>query len=258
MRRRALAGALSRTSQRSRPGRTHVPWSYRPHRCSIFLRDPSRRHDHEKSGWRAVPDQHRSRSQPGRCPGGMPPRSRRPRTCASGRVGITAVSRGWVGGRPRRGGTPVPDETVTAGCPRNYPVYRAAAASRPQAGCLPPHRDLLVRRPGRPDEQLATHPHHRQFPTGPPEQPQRVRPLAFPMVRHTRCRSDLTRPSPTDRRGGESKPRQPCQLGPRRCPRRSRTREVEVRASKPEPPGALVSRLVPRTSTGGGGAFTRR
>ncbi|GAA5133551.1 hypothetical protein GCM10023320_59890 [Pseudonocardia adelaidensis] len=44
-------------------------------------------------------------------------------TCGHGGwVGITTEPWGCSGGRPRPAGTPVPDETASAGCPRNYPV----------------------------------------------------------------------------------------------------------------------------------------
>jgi hypothetical protein len=89
--------------------------------------------------------------------------------------------RGCVGGRPRRGGTPVRDETVTAGCPRNYPVV-PRLHSRPTIGQLPrSSSDLFVRRPGRPDEHLATRPHHRQFPHRTRTNRSALHPLAFPM-----------------------------------------------------------------------------
>jgi hypothetical protein len=60
-------------------------------------------------------------------------RSHRPHTCGGGRVGITTEFRARLGGRPRLGGTPVRDETVPAGCPRN----RRWSRSRPR---LPPIR----------------------------------------------------------------------------------------------------------------------
>jgi hypothetical protein len=46
----------------------------------------------------------------------------RPLACRRGRVGIITEFRGCVSGRSRRGGTPYFDETVTAGCPRHYPL----------------------------------------------------------------------------------------------------------------------------------------
>ena len=52
----------------------------------------------------------------------VPPVRVDPATCGRGRVGGTTEPRGCVGGRPRRGGTAVLDETVSAGCPRHYPV----------------------------------------------------------------------------------------------------------------------------------------
>jgi hypothetical protein len=57
---------------------------------------------------------------------------------------------------------------------------RAAAAGRPQDSCLAPQRDLLIRRPGRQDEHLATRPHQRQFPNRAPDQPQRGTPTRVP------------------------------------------------------------------------------
>jgi hypothetical protein len=111
IRRNAQPRAQSRTSERSDPGRAHV--------CMI-MSTPSVSDLLGFSG--SSPTGAGAGRGRGGCPGGMSRGSHRPRRCAGGRVGFTAVSRGWVGGRPRRGGTPVPDETVTAGCPRNCPV----------------------------------------------------------------------------------------------------------------------------------------
>ena len=90
------------------------------------VRSRSETHDFDltmkASAWRAVPD-------PGRTPvaaqagsaGEFTPFASTPHV--SPRPGWqTTEPRGCAGGRPRRGGTPVCDETVTAGCPRNYPV----------------------------------------------------------------------------------------------------------------------------------------
>jgi hypothetical protein len=59
------------------------------------------------------------------------------------------------------GGRAVRDETVTAGCLRNYP-WSPAAAAAVTAGQLPRDQlDMLVRGSGRQDERLATPPHDR-------------------------------------------------------------------------------------------------
>ncbi len=50
------------------------------------------------------------------------PGSHRPRTYRRGQVGRTTEPRGCAACRPRRGGTAVRDETVSAGCLRHYPV----------------------------------------------------------------------------------------------------------------------------------------
>jgi hypothetical protein len=120
---------------------------------------------------------------------------------------------------------------------------RAATAGRPQDSCLAPQRDLLVRRPGRPDEHLATRPHHRQFanpglrtnrsatPTRVPDGEARPSPLrpALPI-------SDR----PTDRRRTRTAPTPPTRA------HRATTDESaqhERRGTHVEPPGSPGRRL---------------
>jgi hypothetical protein len=208
-----------RRGRRARPRNDQGPatpaftWSCRPHWCSIFLRDPSRRPDHERSGWRAVPGRRRSRSQRGGCPGGTPPRFASTAPVCRWPGWDHYRPRGCAGGRTRRGGTPVHDETVTAGCPRNYPVV-PNRSSRPTTSQLPRSLpDGLYAGPGgKPSFSQRAHT-HRQFANRTPNQPQpAARPLAFPMGKHAPRRSDLPSPSPTDQREGRPKPRQPRQL----------------------------------------------
>jgi hypothetical protein len=132
IRRNAPPRAPSQTSERSRPGGAHV--------CMIMStpsvfgpRDPSRRPDHEM-----VRLARRPRPAPELvAAGGMPRRDATPLASTShvrGWLGwVHYRLRGCVGGRPRRGGTPVHDETVTAGCPRNCPVV-LIVHSRPTTG----------------------------------------------------------------------------------------------------------------------------
>jgi hypothetical protein len=67
-------------------------------------------------GWRAVPGPRRRWSRTSRGLPRVSARPRRPRCCGGGRVGGTTGYCGRLGGRSRRGRTPVPDETAPAGC----------------------------------------------------------------------------------------------------------------------------------------------
>jgi hypothetical protein len=132
------------------------------------------------SGWRAVPGRYRSRSRLGGCPGGMPPQSRRPRTCRGGRVGITTDAVVALAAVPDVGARPSATRPSPPGAHATIRWSGVAAAGRPQDSCRAPQRDVLVRRPGRPDEHLATRPHHRQFSSRAPDQPQRATPTRVP------------------------------------------------------------------------------
>jgi hypothetical protein len=57
-------------------------------------------------------------------------RRHRPARMRRGRVEIATGPWGCVGGRPRLEGTAVSDETVAAGCPRDYPVVPIALSLR--------------------------------------------------------------------------------------------------------------------------------
>jgi hypothetical protein len=59
-----------------------------------------------------------------------------------GRLGFTTDLWGCAGGRSRRGGTPVHDETVAAGCPRHYPVVRSRARLFPGTVAVQDHVPL--------------------------------------------------------------------------------------------------------------------
>ncbi len=136
------------------------------------------------SAWRAVPGLGRT---PVAAPTGSlvnSSRSRRPRTRRDGRVGETTdpgVARAAV---PDAGARPLATETVTAGCPRHYPVVRSSSGVT--TGWLPRSSPGgLVRRSGRQDEHLATRPPHRSLPNPAAAVPQRATrgaPALVPMV----------------------------------------------------------------------------
>jgi hypothetical protein len=165
--------------------------------------------------------------------------------------------RGCEGGRPRHGGTPVHDETVTAGdtqlsggpVPRPQVDHRIVAALL-NVTCWHAGPGGQVSIPQRAHTISSS-------PTGPEPDPSARRPLAFPMVKHARGRSGLRCPSPTDRREGGRRPRQPRQLAPterQRRPARAKCGGVVVRRestrvprSSPLPTLAAVCVRSPRT-----------
>jgi hypothetical protein len=188
-------------------------WSCRRHRCLIFLRDPSRLHDHEKSDWRAVPDQRRSRSQPDGCPGRMsPPLASTPHVCRwpgwhhyrtpwlRGRPSPT-----WGHARPRRDRPRWVPTRLSGG-----PTPQQQANHKPVASLL----SVTCSYPGPGGQTSISQRAHTigSSPTGPRTNRSAPRPLAFPTGKHAPRRSDLPRPSPTDRRDGDPEPRQPRQL----------------------------------------------
>jgi hypothetical protein len=181
------------------------------------LRDTWCRSDHERPVGAPSPTRAARASHPSGCTGRGHPARVDPSPCRRGRVGRTTEPRGCAGGRPRRRGTPAPDETVTAGCPRNYPVvpflYRRVTTGQwPRS--LP---DVLVRRSGRQDADLATGPHRRSFSNRPTDQPQRTaRPLAFRWRLQACAIRAAERISDRPTRG-PPKPRQPHQLAPTRA-----------------------------------------
>jgi hypothetical protein len=193
-------------------------WSCRRDRCSIFLRDPCRRPDHESAVGAPSPtgagaSRGREDALAGRHPG-----SRRPRTPADGRVGTTTdpvVTRAAVPdvghARPRRDRPRRVSTQLSGGTePRSQVDHRIVAALL----------NVTCSYAG-PGGQTSTSQRAHTIgssPTGPPNNRSALRPLAFPMVKHTRGRPDLPRPSPTDRREGEPKPRQPRQLAPTDTP----------------------------------------
>jgi hypothetical protein len=94
---------------------------------------------------------------------------------------------------------------------RSRPAPQQQADHKPVASLL---TGRAVRRPGRQAEHLATRPHHREFANRIPDQPRRATPTGVPDGEARARRSDLPRPSPTDRRDGDPEPRQPRQLAP--------------------------------------------
>jgi hypothetical protein len=115
-------------------------WSCRRDRFPIFLRDPSPRHDHERSGWRAVPGRRRSRSQPGGCLAGCHPVRVDPvRMEVAGLCSLPSPVVAWAA-VPDVGARPSTTRPSLPGAHATILWSGAAAAGRPQASCLAPHR----------------------------------------------------------------------------------------------------------------------
>jgi hypothetical protein len=130
----------------------HVIWDLRRSRCCSTVprsaeRGPWGRPGRGRSAWAR-----RSPHPAPKCPplaglgvAGSPPRSRRCLPRGAGlRWGGTAEHRGCAGGRPRRGGTPVPDEPVPAGCLRNCPVAPTLRRTVTTGSSPCTRRDVLV------------------------------------------------------------------------------------------------------------------
>jgi hypothetical protein len=129
----------------------------------------------------------------------------------------TTGPRGCAGGRPRRRGTPVCDETVTAGCLRNDPVvhHRQRGDHRRVAALLTGHARTQDREARRASRRAPTP--SAVVPPGPLRTAART-------ARRARARSDrdstgaangLRRESPIGQREGTRKSCQPRQLAPR-------------------------------------------